>query len=458
VLAFAGVRAEERDAVLPSYRDHLARADRWYLPSRLGAFFHWGLYTGGGCHTKESQYYSPLTYATPAAFEAAAPDPQLVARNLAASAKSMGARYVILTLWHTCGAHMMLYPTAVPEFRNKTSVDYVGPYLDEVRKAGLHAMVYFPTDSNNWDFDPAHPTIDPKVGPCGTAAFVDFIGRTLDELKSRYGEKIEGFWIDGGFPDKTREIPAKIRSLWPYAVIVGNNISDFRVDCDVSTTEVCPQKDAKPAYCRPEAYRSLGSFGSAIAQRDLNEDDLMIGGWWYEGERGKEDELVRDPRLLVKRVVSTLGQRGRWNCTVAIGPRIDGTLPPYAKPIVDNLRNFLAWAGPAVYGTKGPAGTFFDPGYAGALNGNTCAAFYSVTQSLSDPRVFYALVTETNFETGRRERNRSVFQTNGHAPQRVTDIRTGRSYAFTTPYGVQIDDIDWSDIGTFGATVLKFEF
>ena len=447
-----------RDGVVPSFRYHLARAGKWYLPSRLGVFYHWGLYTGGGCRSKNKAYNKPLTYPTPEKLAEAAPDPWLVARNFAAGAKSMGAKYTILTLWHTCGAHTMLYPTSVPEFVNKTPIDYVGPYLDEVKKAGMHPMVYFPTDSNNWDVDPERPTIDPSVGPFGTAEFVDFIGRTLVELKARYGERIEGFWIDGGFPGKTKEIPAKIRALWPEAVIVGNNISDFRVDVDVSTTEVCPQSNATPPYCRPEAFRSLGSFGSAIAQRDLNEDDLTIGGWWYGGERGREYDLVRDPRLLVKRVVSSLGQRGRWNCTIGIGPRIDGTLPPYAKPIVDNLRKFLAWAGPAVYNTKGPAGTFFDPGYAGALNGGTCAAFYSVTQSLATPDTFYVFVTETNFEKGKRERNTSIFQTNGHCPRRVSDLRTGRTYAFSTPYGVLVKDVDWSDIDVYGATVLKFEF
>ena len=445
------------DSVIPEYRAHLARAGKWYLPSRLGAFFHWGLFTGGGCRAKTA-YAKPLTYPTPADFEAAAPDPHAVARNFAASAKSMGAKYTILTLWHTCGGHMMLYPTKVEGFRNKTTIDYIGPYLDEAKKAGLHAMVYFPTDSNNWDFDPENPTVDPAVADYRTEAFADFVSRTLDELSARYGSRIEGFWVDGGFPGHTWKLCGKIRTLWPEAVIIGNNITDFRVDVDVSTTEVCPDKIAQPAYCRPDAYRSVGSFGSAIAQRDLNEDTPTIGGWWYSRERGKEYDLVRDPRLLVKRVVSSLGQRGRWNCTIGVGPTIDGTLPKYTKPIVDNLRGFLAWAGPAIYNTKGPAGSFFDPGYAGALNGGTCAAFYSVTQSLSDPSVFYAIVTETNFEKGKRERNTSIFQTNGHRPRRVTDLHTGRSYAFTAPHGVRIDGIDWSDIEKYGATVLKFEF
>ena len=446
-----------------AYLTRFERASKWYLPSRFGVFYHWGLFTGGGCRAKVS-YAKPLTYATPAAFEAAAPDAALVARNFAASAKAIGAKYSILTLWHTCGGHMLLYPSALPEFLNKTTIDYVGPYLDEAKKAGLHAMVYFPTDSNNWDVDPEHPTIDPKVARHDSAEFNDFLCRVLDELKARYGDRIEGFWIDGGFSSATAELPEKIHSLWPDAVVIGNNITDFRVNVDISTTEVCSPNDAKPLYSRPESFRANGSFGGAVPQRDLNEDDVTVGGWWYGGEKDIGSDLARmlkEPQILVRRIVSSLGQRGRWNCTLGVGPRIDGTLSPRAQPVFDNLRKFLAWAGPSIYNTKGPAGTFFDPGYAGSLNGSSVGAYYSVTQSLDDPKTFYVFITGLNDEklkSGKERNNVSIFQTNGHKPRRVSDLRTGREYAFTAPYGTRIENIDFGDIATYGATVLKFEF
>lgn len=436
-------------------RKHLERAEKWYLPSRLGVFYHWGLFTGGGIHTTNKKRFKPLTYSTPEAFEAAAGDPARVADNFVASALAFGAKYAILTAWHTCGAHMAIYPTNVPEFRNKTKNDYLGPFLDAAHKAGLKAMVYFPSDSNNWNVDPENPTIEPKTGKRGSAYFVGFIGRVLDELKERYGERIDGFWIDGGLHGKCSEIPPKIRKLWPDALIVGNCVTDFRVDVDVSTTEICPGKAATPAYCRPDGFRRVSPWGGALPQRDLNEDNLLVGYWWYTGELDDRNELVRDPRLLVKEIVSSLGQRGRWNCTIGVGPTIDGTLPAFTRAMTENLRAFLKWASPAIYGTKGPAGSFFDPGYAGAVNGPTSAAFYSVTQSLEKPNVFYAIVTEARASA---KKNKSVFQTNGRIPSRVSDLRTGREYPFSAPYGTVVENIDWSDIETFGATVLKFEF
>ena len=451
--------AGDKSGLIPEAKARLKRANAWYLPGRIGMFYHYGLYTGGGCRSANKKYDSPLKYPTPADFEAAAPDPAAVAKNLVQGAKSFGAKYVILTTWHTCGQHMMLYPTKIPEFYTKTTKDYIGAYLDECHKAGLKAVLYFPTDASNWNADPERPSIDPRCGmPLENndwTYFQDFLKRTLAELHERYGAKIDGFWIDGGFPVQTRQIPATIRELWPDAVIIGNNISDFRVECDISTSEICPNDEKRtPAYNLPDSYRRIGSFGQTPPQRDLNEVDLNLAGWWYSGEKGKENEYVKDPRLLVKKVACILGQRGRWNATIAVGPRIDGTVPPFQRSAAEAMQKFLAWASPAVYNTKGAADTFFDAGFAGSLNGGSTAAFYSVTQSLADEKVFYAIITEARYD----KTNISYFMTNGHKPRRVSDLRTGKLYEFTVPYGVRIDNLDFSDIETYGATVLKFEF
>ena len=53
-------------------QEHLARRERvmkWYAPARLGLFYHWGLYTGGGCTHATPEYSAPLTYREPAALE-----------------------------------------------------------------------------------------------------------------------------------------------------------------------------------------------------------------------------------------------------------------------------------------------------------------------------------------------------------------------------------------------------
>lgn len=43
---------------------------------------------------------------------------------------------------------------------------------------------------------------------------------------------------------------------------------------------------------------------------------------------------------------------------------------------------------------------------------------------------------------------------------RLISAATGRmpGRSFTAPFGTVVENIDWSDIETFGATVLKFEF
>lgn len=448
--------AESGPLFAAGYAEHLARASKWYLPGRIGVFYHWGLFTGGGCSHPDPKIGRPLAYPTPADFEKAAPDPAAVARNFVESAKAFGATYVILTLWHVCAGHMVLYPTKVPEFYTKTTIDYVGPFLDECRRAGIHPMLYFPSDAPNWNYNPKGPSIDPKIGPYGNRYFVDFSNRAMTELKERYGGRIDGFWIDGFFRGQTPKMLDKIRELFPKALIVGNCMTDFRVDCDVATTMSCSMiSHARPNYNRPDAFRKFGCMNGALPQRDLHEDDIGIGGWSYTGEEaGEKCPFVKDPRLFVRQVISSLGQRGRWNVAIAFGPRIDGTMPLFVRPIAAKFREFLAWAGPAIYRTRGPADSFFDPGYTLGWNAGA-SAFYSVTRSLDNPSVFYALITGVE---NPNKRKIAYFQTNGRRPRRVSDLRTGREYPFETPYATLVRDLDLVDVDTYGATVLKFEF
>ena len=427
-----------------SYRRRLAHASEWYLPSRLGVFYHWGLFT--------DREKGRFRYNTPAEFEAAAADPEQIGRNMADLAKGMGAKYAVLTLWHTNARHMMLFPTRETSFVNRTTKDYIGPYLRACRAAGLKGLLYFPTDSSTWDADPQHPTIDPRVGPPGTIAFVDCVGRVLDELKERYGDLIDGFWLDGGFPGLTCTFPSKIHSLWPKAIVIGNNHVRMTIpDVDICTTEVCPRWPTQPDYCRPDGYRLTNAFRMPPPPDDLNEDVPTMGEWEWAGLAGLKKPFVEDPNRLVKMIVCSLGQRGRWNCCVGIGPLIDGTGAEPVRKAVDAMGRFVAWAGEAVYGTKGPAGTFFG---AGNLYGYGFKGFCSVTQSLSDPNVFYAIVTEAEY-TGD---NLVLFATNGHTPRRISDLRTGRTYSFATYQSTEVSGVDWSDVKTYGATVLKFEF
>ena len=113
----------------------LARRERlmkWWAEARFGLFYHYGLFTGGGCSVRESAGYpgESLKYPTAEAFDAATPDPEVVAANLCDAAVRAGARYVILTALHSGEAMCVLFPTRNPAYNYRTRKDYIGAFLD----------------------------------------------------------------------------------------------------------------------------------------------------------------------------------------------------------------------------------------------------------------------------------------------------------------------------------------
>ena len=449
-----------------------ARLDRlsdWYLPGRFGLFYHWGQFPGGGNAASDSR--EMLAHPTPEALETAAPEPEVVARNMASAAADAGARYAIFTVCHTCGGHTVLYPTERPEFLHRTKKDWVGAFLAECRTAGVMPMLYLPGDANNW----SNPQTGPNILPEIARDPVRFAGATealLEEMHVRYGDSPTGFWLDGGLPPSFRGVPARIRKLWPRAVVVANGASELDCDdVDMGTTEwTANPRTFAPDYDRPGGYRFFlngGCEGHALSadggaapgvnrwngratpQTDFNEDVPTPHHWWF---RGEDEEIMpeceRDRFFLLRQMVCSLGRRGRWNVAFGIGPRLDGTMPPRLKPQLDAIRDFLAWAGEAVYGTRGPAGTFLRAGWTELRGGR---AFYAVTVRLDDPSVCYAIFTEP-------PSGRVLVDTSGFEPRRATDLRTGRELPFRMGAGPIFESGPWRDISAFGAAVVKLEF
>ena len=203
------------------------RLMKWYFPSRVGIFYHYGLFTGGGNATIYENC-EPLTYKSPEEFEAAA-DPEIVARNLVQNALDMGAKYLILTSIHSCGGLMMLYPTKLPEFRRKTKKDYIGAYLRAARAAGLYPMLYYPGDCHNHNAAETLGAVAPEITPDGCVEYFELSVRVLDEWKERYGDLIAGFWLDGVIPGHFEKIPSEIRKRFPDAVVTINGREEFSI-------------------------------------------------------------------------------------------------------------------------------------------------------------------------------------------------------------------------------------
>ena len=245
-------------------QNRIDRLMKWYLPSRVGIFYHYGLFTGGGKAVTDAEACRPLKYKSPEEFEAAAPDPELVAKNLVQNALDMGARYLILTTFHTCGGLMMLYPTKVPEFRRKTNLDYIGAYLRAARAAGLFPMLYYPGDCHNHDAAESRGAVAPEITQDGCVEFFEVSVKVIDELKERYGDLIAGFWLDGDAPGHFSRLPGEIRKRFPDAVITVNSRDEFSItEQDMGTTEFCGETP-DPPYNRAGTFRKENPWRKAL--------------------------------------------------------------------------------------------------------------------------------------------------------------------------------------------------
>jgi len=446
-------------------QDFLARKERvmeWYAPARLGLFVHWGLYTGGGMITGGPNF-TPLTYPDIASFEAAAPTPEEFASNIVALAEKIGAKYINLTLLHSNDGYAIIYPTALTEFQLRTTKDYLGAVLNVCEQHGIRVMVYFPLEVAATEIKGG-----PYIAPGITARAL--YEKLIQELSERYGDKIGGFWLDGGFTDAFLDFPAYIRQFFPAAIINVNSCTFGQVaDVDFTVTEFLGDVPS-PAYDRPSGLRKMNKFNINVPPDDFNEDIPNCASWWYWKNRGrfaagisnKEKPYLDDKFFLVKQLISSLGQRGQWNCTLGLPVLIDGTVEEMYWPMLDAVSEFLKWGSEAVYKTTGGIKSPIRPG---SFHGG---GYCSVTQSLETPSNCYVLVTEAPaaersgyfLQSPHPGSSYAAFFTNGYVPVCISDLRSGEVLEFSMPggNGVYLKDVDWSDVQQYGVKVLKVEF
>lgn len=126
-----------------------------------------------------------------------------------------GAQYVVFTAWHsgTCP----LFPSAAmekwaPGRPDTPRRDLLGELLDECRKRGVRPFFYC---------HPYQPVAEPHN---------DWINDLFAELVDRYGDRLDGLWIDENFQDCTQDKVVDYRRLMrtikernPELVLTHNN-------------------------------------------------------------------------------------------------------------------------------------------------------------------------------------------------------------------------------------------
>ena len=437
---------------ISGHDERINRVMRWFAPSRFGIFYHWGLFTGGG-NSSNGSSAPVLCHASIPEFEAAVPAPEVVAGNLIATVRRVGARYITFTVVHSCDGWAVMYPTTVPGFLRATTRDYVGALLAEGARTGVKIILYMPGGMGHWDTQGGPWVGETLRTPEGYAAGLKAL---VEELVARYGAQIGGFWLDGLDP-LLNDLPALMHRLLPEAVVLVNNRTRFNSpEVDVSTTEFLSHLP-EPLYNRPGGLLKPIDWidGMLPPMRDFNEDIPTCNEWWYGAPpfswefmlpfayRQGKGNYQRDPLFFVREMLCSLGMRGQWNYAMGLGPLLDGTAPPEFAPMLSAMEAFMSWAGESIEGTTGGEGSGVVPGWCND------GAFCPVTVSRKNPAVHYLHVTEAPTTGVLR------VQTNFRAVRRVEDLRTGQPVPFVQSGALEITPATWADVAMYGAAVFR---
>jgi len=285
----------------------------------LGMFVHFGLYSilGRGEWTKSThnvpaEEYEPLMYRF-------SPKEDW-ARELAATAKKAGARYITITARHHDG--FSLYDTC--GLNDYDSVhgcgrDLIREFTDAVRAEGIIPFFYHTLlDWHHPDYNRDFP------------AYLEYLRKSVKLLCTRYG-KIGGIWFDGMWNKKDADweedkLYSLIRSHQPEAMIINNTGLGAQgelghIELDSVTFERGKPRpinlQGSPKYIASEMCQILADhWGYAI--RDLNFKSL--------------GSIIED--LAVCR-------RYGSNFLINVGPMGDGSLRAMDKAMLEALGEWI---------------------------------------------------------------------------------------------------------------------
>lgn len=232
------------------------------------------------------------------------------AKDLVATAKKMGARYITLTtrhhegfsLYDTCGLNDFDAP------HSASHRDLVKEFVSECNKAGI--VPFFYHTLLDW-YNPDYKNNFPK--------YIDYLVASVEILCKNYGP-IGGLWFDG-YWDKPNEnwqfdrLYKTIRKYQPNAIIINN--TGLSALGEVTNYEI----DAV-TFERGKPFNISSSDGKI---RIGEVCDGVTDHWGY----AKEDVNVKSVHSLINELIDC--RRFGCNFLINSGPRADGSLNPIEK-------------------------------------------------------------------------------------------------------------------------------
>ena len=252
------------------------------------------------------------------------------AKELVATAKKAGCKYITLTTRHHEG--FSLYDTCgLNEFdapHSATKRDLVREFVDECNKAGITPFFYHTLlDWHNEDYEKNFP------------AYIDYLVKSIEILCKNYG-KIGGLWFDGMW-DKPNEnwqedrIYATIRKYQPEAMIINNTgLSELGKVGHPELDSVTFER-GKPAFVDNSDRHRAGEMCQIL-------DDH----WGY----AKNDVSYKSVKELIENLVDC--RKYGCNFLLNVGPTGNGMLKGIDKGILEEIGKWVRFNKNFIYDVK----------------------------------------------------------------------------------------------------------
>ena len=339
----------------------------WYRDAKLGIFVHWGLYSVPAwadvldrsdvtAETAYARHQYAEWYANTVridgsptkdrherlhgighSYEDFADDWHPggdAAAGIARLASRAGARYLVPTTKHHDG--FCLWDSATTPFtaaRRGPGRDLLAELAAATRAEGMRLGLYY-SGAHDWhvtDFPPLTSNDDLFALRRNDPAFAAFTAAQLRELIDRFAPDI--LWNDIDWPDAGKyDGPDSLQQLFrDHLAAVPDGMINDRWGVPVHGVLTREYQDITSVQAEPfESTRGLGlSFG-------------------YNADESAEHAL--DGTALIRLLVDVVSKNG--NLLINVGPRADGSVPALQSAALEQLGEWLAAHGEAIYGTR----------------------------------------------------------------------------------------------------------
>ena len=307
---------------------------KWWRDSKVGLFFHWGLYSilGRGEWVRHNEQLPKEEY------EALANefDPQdFEMSELTDLAKDLGANYMVMVAKHHDGFSLWDSPSCYEGFTSYNTAsrrDFVKEYVDTCREADLGVGIYYsPMD---WRF----PGYFDPVGKADNAQLMkEQCYGQVEELCSKYGP-IDIMWYDGAWLNHSG---SDTSSAWFWEPVKLNEI----VRKHNPKTVINPRSGWEgDFYCDEGSHEISGNIIPVPWEKNICICSGSSWGWM-------ENDPVSDFDSLIRMLVNVVTRDG--NILINVGPDKNGKLSDEVTNRVREIGDWLGKYSESIYGTRG---------------------------------------------------------------------------------------------------------